>query len=99
MLPRNEVEKAIADLWASVLGISDLDIYDNFFDLGGHSLLATRVIARIRDRYQIDLPLRVIFVTPTIAEIAEAVSTILWATQGSLNTPNMISGNQEEIEL
>ncbi|RIK32674.1 MAG: non-ribosomal peptide synthetase [Anaerolineae bacterium] len=98
-LPRNEVEKAIADLWTSVLGISDLDIYDNFFDLGGHSLLATRVIARIRDQYQIDLPLRVIFVTPTIAEIAEAVSTILWATQGSLNTPNTISGNQEEIEL
>jgi amino acid adenylation domain-containing protein len=67
--PRTSTEEALASIWAEVLNVERVGIHDNFFDLGGHSLLAMRVIARIRARFETELPLRVIFETPTVAEI------------------------------
>jgi acyl carrier protein len=98
-LPRTAVEEKIAEIWSSVLEISTLDINDNFFDLGGHSLLATRVISRIRDQFHIDLPLRVFFKTPTIAGIADAVDTFLWASQKQSTNQKRFVGNNDEIEI
>jgi len=68
--PRTETEQVLAGIWSEMLGIERIGIHDNFFELGGHSLLATRVIVRIRDRLGFELPLRTLFETPTIAEIA-----------------------------
>ncbi|ATB38937.1 non-ribosomal peptide synthetase [Cystobacter fuscus] len=66
--PRNELETYLSEVWAEVLKVERVGIHDNFFDLGGHSLMATQVIARVRDRFQRELPLRSLFQYPTIAD-------------------------------
>ncbi|MFP5265313.1 MAG: non-ribosomal peptide synthetase, partial [Blastocatellia bacterium] len=71
--PRTQTEKALADIWAEMLAVDKVGIYENFFDMGGHSLLGTRLIARIRDEIHVELPLRVVFEAPTIAEQALAI--------------------------
>ncbi|MFB2983432.1 beta-ketoacyl synthase N-terminal-like domain-containing protein [Microseira sp. BLCC-F43] len=73
--PSNEIEQAIANLWQELLGIEKVGIYDNFFELGGHSLLAVQTVSRIREIFQVDLPLRnLIFDTPTVAGLAELIA-------------------------
>jgi amino acid adenylation domain-containing protein len=71
--PRTRTEEALTRIWQEVLAIEHLGIADNFFDLGGHSLTATRVLSRVRDFFQIDLPLRLIFDNPTVAALARCV--------------------------
>lgn len=71
--PRTSVEEVVAGLWAKVLGLEQVGIHDNFFELGGHSLLATQVIFRVRDTFQVDLPLRSLFEAPTVAELSLAM--------------------------
>jgi amino acid adenylation domain-containing protein len=64
------IEARLAAIWAEVLGLPRVGVHDNFFDLGGHSLTATQVVARIRDAFDLELPLRALFESPTIAELA-----------------------------
>ena len=71
--PHTPVEEMIADIWAEVLKLEKIGIYDNFFDLGGHSLLATQVMSRLRAGLPMDLSLRVLFEAPTVAELASRV--------------------------
>ncbi|MGH9933379.1 MAG: SDR family NAD(P)-dependent oxidoreductase [Pyrinomonadaceae bacterium] len=71
--PSNELEQTIADIWQIVLGIDKVGVHDNFIALGGHSLLAIQVISRMREAFQIDLPMDVIFKAPTVAELADTV--------------------------
>jgi amino acid adenylation domain-containing protein len=71
--PRNPAEEVIAELWRELLGVDRIGVDDDFFALGGHSLLATRLVHRIRDRMEIDLPLRSVFENPTVAGLARAV--------------------------
>ena len=68
--PRTPAEEILTGIWSQVLGIQDLGVHDNFFDLGGHSLLATQVLSRIRRQFGVDLPLRILFDQPTVAELA-----------------------------
>jgi amino acid adenylation domain-containing protein len=72
--PRTPAEQIIADIWALVLKLERVGIQDNFFELGGHSLLATQAMSRIRQAFQVDLPLRAIFEAPTVVSLAAAVS-------------------------
>jgi amino acid adenylation domain-containing protein len=71
--PRTPLEEVIAGIWLEMLGVERIGIHDNFFTLGGHSLLGTRVIARLRDAFQLELPLRVLFEAPTVGELAGRV--------------------------
>ena len=71
--PRTPVEEFIAGLWAEVLNLPAVGIHDNFFHLGGHSLLGTQLIARMRQMFRIQLPLRSLFDAPTVAGLAEAL--------------------------
>jgi amino acid adenylation domain-containing protein len=69
-LPSNQIERTMLEIWRQVLEVGKIGVFDNFFELGGHSLSATRLIARMRTAFQIDLPLRCIFIEPTIAGLA-----------------------------
>ncbi|HJX28022.1 MAG TPA: amino acid adenylation domain-containing protein, partial [Thermoanaerobaculia bacterium] len=71
--PETEEERRMAAIWTEILGVPRVGLQDDFFRLGGHSLLATRVIARLRRDFQVDLPLRSLFQTPTIAGLLELV--------------------------
>jgi amino acid adenylation domain-containing protein len=78
--PRTPVEQAIARVWSELLGVSDMGVHDHFFgDLGGHSLLATQACSRLRDAFQVDIPLRTFFESPTIASLARTVEDALLA--------------------
>jgi acyl carrier protein len=72
--PRTSVEAELARVWANLLNVERVGIYDNFFDLGGHSLLATQLVSRIRDAFQIELALKSFFETPTIANLAIVIA-------------------------
>jgi aspartate racemase len=68
--PRTVMEETVAEIWRQTLGITQVGVGSNFFDLGGHSLLATRVMSQIRESCGVELPLRVMFESPTIAGLA-----------------------------
>ena len=70
--PSSNSQKILADIWSALLGV-EVGIQDNFFELGGHSLLAARVLSRIRNAFDIDLPVHVFFEYPTIAELTLAI--------------------------
>lgn len=77
--PRNPTEETIAGIWTEVLGLETVGVNDNFFELGGHSLLATQVLSRLRESFQVELPLRQLFDAHTVAEIATVVEDVLLA--------------------
>jgi amino acid adenylation domain-containing protein len=71
--PRNHIERVLAEIWSEVLGVEKLGVFDHFFELGGHSLSATRLITRIQSELQIELPLRIIFIEPTIGGMSRHI--------------------------
>jgi acyl transferase domain-containing protein len=72
--PRTPAESIIAAVWQEVLGVDRVSVHDDFFQLGGHSLLATQIIARLRKALQVELPLRSLFETPTVAGLAVRIT-------------------------
>jgi amino acid adenylation domain-containing protein len=76
LAPRTPLEQQLAQIWAHVLRVERVGIHDNFFDLGGHSLLVMRVIAQLREVLQIELPLRLLFEVPNLADFARRIGTV-----------------------
>ncbi len=81
--PRNDVEERLAGIWSDVLGIEKVGVYDNFFDLGGHSLLAARAVSKFRNEFDVEIPLRALFELHTVADIAEYLQTLMWASESA----------------
>ena len=99
--PRNEIEQKIALSWQQVLGIAEVGVYDNFFELNGDSLLATQAIARIRETFNIELPLRSIFENSTVSGLAEKIETLLQSQQNKVKSRHAAktTENIEEGEI
>jgi acyl transferase domain-containing protein len=72
--PRNDVETTLARIWAASLGVDSVGVHDSFLELGGHSLLGKQMLLRINAAFGVELPVRALFETPTIAELAGLVT-------------------------
>ncbi len=68
------IEELLVGIWEEVLGVEGVGVHDNFFELGGHSLLATQLISRVRDVFQVELPLRSVFELSTVEKLAGAIT-------------------------
>jgi amino acid adenylation domain-containing protein len=71
---RTPVEREMVKVFGELIGVEGVGIHDNFFEMGGHSLLATQVVSRVRDRFNVELPLRSLFEHPTVAGLAVAIA-------------------------
>jgi len=74
VMPRNSVEKAIANIWQQIIGIDRVGIYDNFFELGGDSLIGLQVIAKLNEKFQSNIPVATLYKAPTVSTIAEILN-------------------------
>jgi surfactin family lipopeptide synthetase C len=92
--PRNDLEEALVNIWQALLGIENIGIHDNFFDLGGHSLLATQVLSRVQDTFKVNLLLRAIFESPTVAELVD----VLIATDSPRGRVQKIASLLKKVE-
>src|SRR5215469_15972389 len=72
--PTSAAQEFLCVLWAQVLHIDRVGIEDNFFEIGGNSLAGTQVMARVRQRFGVALPLVTLFQSPTIAGLSEAIA-------------------------
>jgi amino acid adenylation domain-containing protein len=84
---RTDTERALADLWSEVLGVGEPDAGEDFFALGGQSLLAARLVSRIDSRFGIELPLRALFESPTIAGLAARIDAVTGTAAAPAEAP------------
>ncbi|HEX2268324.1 MAG TPA: amino acid adenylation domain-containing protein, partial [Pyrinomonadaceae bacterium] len=80
-------EEVVAGVWSQILHLDRVGRHDNFFHLGGHSLLATQVVSRLGDLFEIELPLRMIFESPTVKTLATRVDRAIGEGQGRVFMP------------
>jgi thioesterase domain-containing protein len=78
--PRDDVERQLASMWQTLLGVESIGIRENFFDVGGHSLIAVRLFSRIKKTYGVELSLAVLFEAPTIEAMAAMIRDALGLT-------------------
>jgi NAD(P)-dependent dehydrogenase (short-subunit alcohol dehydrogenase family)/acyl carrier protein len=95
--PRNEQEQEIAEILQVLLGIQRIGIHDDYFELGGDSLLATQIIYRIRERFNVEVPLDKFFEDVTVAALADRVGALLWLKQSQLKASKGVQEDYEEI--
>ncbi|MCP4150732.1 MAG: hypothetical protein GY757_23505, partial [bacterium] len=71
--PRDDVEKKLAEIWSQILSIQTIGIEDNFFHMGGHSLKGTQLLTRVHKEFDTQIPLEILFETPTILQLATKI--------------------------
>ena len=94
---RTETERTLARIWTNVLRLDKVGIYDNFFDLGGHSLLVNQVVSRIREAFELGLPLRRVFETPVLVDLAATIDEALRAARPEIEKLAELLGKVEEL--
>jgi amino acid adenylation domain-containing protein len=87
--PSTKTEQKLAALWQEVLSLELAGVHDNFFDSGGHSLVAMRLLARMQRTFCIELPVQVIFDTPTIAGLAAKIEQAQQTSSVAPTTPSI----------
>src|SRR5262249_16667218 len=81
------IEEILASIWADVLGVEKISLFDDFFDQGGHSLLATQVVSRIREIFGIEFSVSALFDNPTVATLAKEVAMVLRGDEVAEDSP------------
>jgi acyl carrier protein len=82
--PRTQLERTIAGIWQEVLGCDVVGVEDSFLDLGGDSLIALRIMARLRELFQVEIPLRALLgPRSTIASLVLQLVTELQQAEAS----------------
>jgi polyketide synthase PksN len=71
--PGTPTEEALAQIWREVLNVDRVGVHDNFFDLGGHSLVAVQMSTKLRDRFQVELPLKLMFENQDVGSLAKQI--------------------------
>jgi amino acid adenylation domain-containing protein len=71
--PRSQAEEMLVEIWSDLLGLERVGVHDDFFQLGGHSLLVAKLASRVRQAFQVELPMIEVFKKPTVADLAEAI--------------------------
>ncbi|WP_413176159.1 amino acid adenylation domain-containing protein [Anabaena azotica] len=85
--PRTPKEQVIANIWAEVLGLEKVGIYDNFLELGGHSLLASLIISRLCEALSVELSVSLLFESLTVASLSEKIATFQHQNQQTNSLP------------
>ncbi|WP_433664501.1 type I polyketide synthase [Nocardia sp. CA-128927] len=75
--PRTEYEQVVAEMWAELLGLEQVGVFENFFRIGGHSLAATQFVRRLRELFEIEFALRRMLQEPTVAQVAAALEELM----------------------
>ena len=91
---RTPVEEKVAKIWTEVLALNLVGIHDNFFELGGHSLAATRVVSKVIQTFQLELPVKAVFDAPTVA----AMAAIITQNQANRVSPEDLARLLSEVE-
>jgi acyl carrier protein len=102
--PRTPTEQRVAAIVASLLGLERVSVNDNFFYLGGNSLFGTQVIARLRDAFNVDIPLLKLFDHPTVANLAAEVERPMMAKLDAMTEEEaqrllVVALNSEQADL
>jgi acyl transferase domain-containing protein/acyl carrier protein len=74
LAPRDETEQSLVEIWEELFGIHGIGVDDDFIELGGHSLLAMQLLSRIRETFQVEIVLRTLFESPTVAGLASFIT-------------------------
>ena len=85
--PRNALEAQLAAIWADVLGLERVGVHDNFFALGGHSLLAMQAVSKASIACPVDVPLRAMFESPTVADLSRVITSLRESSAGVKSSP------------
>ncbi|HKR15159.1 MAG TPA: amino acid adenylation domain-containing protein [Pyrinomonadaceae bacterium] len=91
------IQEVVAGIWAEVLEIDRVTPADNFLELGGHSLMATRVFSRIREAFQVELPLKTLFDAPVLAELAGVIEKAMRTDSEAIDPPLVPAPRDREL--
>ena len=94
--PQTDTEATVAQIWQELLGLDRVGRHENFFSVGGHSLLVMQLVARLRNVFQVELPVNSVFERPTLAGTAEQIETLLWAKHANQQPTKVKTGSERE---
>jgi acyl carrier protein len=95
--PQTDTERELAAIWAELLDLESVGVDEDFFDLGGHSLLAIRAVSRAREKFEVNVSLRNLLESPTVAGLARVIDGLSWLARSKM--PAQSGGSREEIAL
>ncbi|HEY1270473.1 MAG TPA: HAD-IIIC family phosphatase [Terriglobales bacterium] len=99
LAPRTPVEEMVAGIWCTVLNLERVGVNDDFFEVGGHSLLATQVVSRVRQALQVELPLRAMLDSPTVAAMAKQIEAARRSQEGLTISPILPVSRDRKLPL